>query len=56
MSKEHKYDPNSWVMYIKNVKNIVDRELTAEEYKLMLDAYIKPIPAEEFAKALTNDK
>lgn len=45
--KTHTPHPSSWVGYISQVKDIVNRELTENEYKILMNGYINSVSAEE---------
>lgn len=49
MGKVIKDSPNGWMAYIRKVQEILVRDMSQDEIRRAVKAYIKPIPPEEFA-------
>lgn len=50
--KEHTPHPSSWMGYISQVKEIVNRELSEKEYKILMQSYITSVSVEDVIKKL----
>lgn len=47
MTKEHTPHPSSWMGYISQVKEIVNRQLSEKEYSILMNGYINSVSVEE---------
>lgn len=52
MTKEQTPHPSSWMGYISQVKDIVNRELSEKEYKILMQSYITSVSVEDVVKKL----
>ena len=52
--KEFQYTADSWVVYVKKVKEIMQRELTDNEYKIMMNNYVLGRPAENSVEEISK--
>lgn len=45
--KSHTPHPSSWMGYISQVKEIVNRQLSEKEYSILMNGYINSVSVEE---------
>lgn len=47
MAKEQTPHPSSWMGYVSQVKEIVNRQLSEKEYSLLMNGYINSVSVEQ---------